>query len=213
MPRPRRQVEASTARAPGRHARRTQAPSRGADIQRPAPQTRLTTRPLSCATLASVPTPAEQLVSRAKTIDYAAVSSVFAGALAAHASAAHRRRRAPAETALDVGQFALATFAVADAIAHERIAHWIRRPFVEDTPDDHGGRAKGEGMRYVIGELLGCSRCVGSWSALGLAALTSASPAAGKAVIGVFAAAGANDLIQAAFKVTTTSADHLADAN
>lgn len=115
------------------------------------------------------------------------------------------------ETALDAGQLALATFAVADAVAHERIAHWIRRPFVEDTPDDHGGGAKGEGMRYVIGELLSCSRCVGSWSALGLATLSSASPVAGRAVVGVFAAAGANDLLQAAFKVTTASADHLAD--
>lgn len=159
-----------------------------------------------------MPTPAEQPLSRAKTIDYAAVSGVFAGALAVHASTAHRRGQAPTQTALDVGQFALATFAIADAIAHERIAHWIRRPFVEDTPDDHGGRAKGQGMRYVIGELLSCSRCVGSWSAPGLAALTSASPAAGKAVVGVFAAAGANDFLQAGFKVATTLPDRLAKA-
>lgn len=137
---------------------------------------------------------------------------MFAGALAVHATAARRRGEPPAETALEVGQFALATFAIADAIAHERIAHWIRRPFVADTPDDHGGRAKGEGMRYVIGELLSCSRCVGSWSALGLAALTVTSPTAGKAVVRVFAAAGANDFLQAAFKVTTEAAERLADA-
>lgn len=116
---------------------------------------------------------------------------------------------APRSTAFDAAQLALATFAVADTIAHERIAHWIRRPFVADTPDDHGGHAKGEGMRYIIGELLSCSRCVGSWSALGLASLRAASPPAGRAVVGVFAAAGANDLLQAAFKATTTAADRL----
>lgn len=152
---------------------------------------------------------AEEPVSRAKTRDYVVISSLFAGALAVHANAAHFRGRAPTETALDASLLALATFAVADAIAHERIAHWIRRPFVADTPDDHGGHAKGEGMRYVIGELLSCSRCVGSWSALGLTALNTASPVAGRAVIGVFAAAGANDFLQAAFKATAATADRL----
>jgi len=153
----------------------------------------------------------EQKVSRAKTGDYAVVMSVFTGAVGLHARAAQRRGQAPTETALDAVLLALATFAVADAIAHERIAHPIREPFVTDTADDHGGQPKGEGMRYVIGELLTCSRCVGSWSALGLASLSAASPLAGKAVIGVFAAAGANDLLQAAFKATTTAADRLAD--
>ena len=151
-------------------------------------------------------------VSHAHTGDYAVVMGVFSGALALHAGSAARRDRVSPETAFDACLLALATFAVADAIAHERIAHWIREPFVTDTADDHGGRAKGEGLRYVIGELLTCSRCVGSWSALGLAGLTVVSPAAGKAVVGVFAAAGANDLLQAAFKTATSAADRRADA-
>ena len=151
-------------------------------------------------------------LSHAHPRDYAAVMGVFSAALALHARSSASRDRVSPDTAFDACSLALATFSVADAIAHERIAHFIRAPFVTDTPDDHGGHAKGEGMRYAIGELLTCSRCVGSWSALGLAGLTVLSPAAGRAVIGVFAAAGANDLLQTAFKVTTSAANRLAAA-
>ncbi len=139
------------------------------------------------------------------------VMSVFTTALAVHAKTVARRRRAPVETPMDAVLLTLATFAIADVVAHERIAHFVREPFVTDTVDDHGGQAKGEGMRFVIGELLTCSRCMGSWSALGLASLSAISPVGGRAVIGVFAAAGANDILQATFKATAAAADRLTD--
>jgi len=49
--------------------------------------------------------------------------------------------------------------------------------------------------------LMGCSRCLGSWSALGLVGLRVASPPAAGAVTTVLAAGGANDFLQAVFRL------------
>lgn len=54
-------------------------------------------------------------------------------------------------------------------------------------------------MRHTIGELLTCTRCVGTWSALALVGLRTASPASGQATATVLALAGTNDLMQSAF--------------
>ena len=52
-------------------------------------------------------------------------------------------------------------------------------------------------MRYAVGELLTCTRCMGAWSALGLVALRLHSPAAGRTVATVLAASAGNDVLQA----------------
>jgi hypothetical protein len=62
-------------------------------------------------------------------------------------------------------------------------------------------------MRYAIGELLTCTRCVGTWSALGLVGLRTASPVAGQATAAVLALSGANDLIQSAFRLLVERAN------
>ena len=71
----------------------------------------------------------------------------------------------------------------------------MRRPFVDElAPEPKGSR-----LRYAMGELLTCTRCTGAWSALGLVALRSHSPAAGRIVTTVLAASAGNDLLEAAF--------------
>ncbi len=54
-------------------------------------------------------------------------------------------------------------------------------------------------MRYAVGELLNCTRCMGAWSALGLVALRLHSPPAGRMVTSVLAASAGNDFLQASF--------------
>lgn len=56
-------------------------------------------------------------------------------------------------------------------------------------------------MRRAIGELLTCTRCVGTWSALGLVGVRAASPAAGRATANVLALAGVNDVMQSGFRL------------
>ena len=96
---------------------------------------------------------------------------------------------------------ALATFTLADVLAKEKISTWLREPFVVESADHKPVGPQGGGMRYAIGELLTCTRCVGTWSALGLVGLRTASPVAGQATAAVLALAGANDLMQCGYRL------------
>lgn len=134
-------------------------------------------------------------------IDYAAINAVFFGLLAAIAAAARSgpERTAAAVDRRDLPMVALATFSLSKVIARERIGVWMREPFVERV--DGQRRPRGRRLRHAVGELVTCTRCVGAWSAAGLVGLRIADPQAGRVVTGVLAASGANDFLQAAFRM------------
>ena len=48
--------------------------------------------------------------------------------------------------------------------------------------DEARRKPKGRRLRYAVGELMTCTRCMGAWSALGLVALRVHSPPAGRTV-------------------------------
>jgi hypothetical protein len=105
---------------------------------------------------------------------------------------------------------ALAVFGLSRIVVHDRVAAWARAPFVdEDAPG--GRRPRGDGLRRSLGELLTCTRCTGVWTAGGLVALRVLAPPPARVVITVFAAAGANDLLQAAFQAVRQGANVLED--
>jgi len=135
--------------------------------------------------------------------DYAALEAVFAAGLAALVALTRRRERdgTLAIPRDELPLLALATFVLADVLAKEKISTWIREPFVEEGADHKPVKPEGQGMRAAIGELMTCTRCIGTWSALGLVALRTASPAAGRATMRVLALAGANDLMQSGFRL------------
>ena len=62
-----------------------------------------------------------------------------------------------------------------------------------------GKRPKGRRLRYAVGELMTCTRCMGAWSALALVGLRLHSPSAGRTVAAVLAASAGNDAFQAGF--------------
>ena len=72
-------------------------------------------------------------------------------------------------------------------------------PFLEE--DVHGRRPRGRRLRYAVGELLNCTRCMGAWSALALVALRLHSPAAGRTATTVLAASGGSDVLHSAFSL------------
>jgi hypothetical protein len=133
-------------------------------------------------------------------VDYAAINLLW-GALVAGLVAATRDRAAddPVEVR-EILPMAAATFALSKAIARERIGSWVREPFVEEND----GRApRGGRFRKTIGELVTCTRCVGTWSALAVVGLRVANPGAGRTVTAILAASAANDWLQAGFKLLT----------
>jgi hypothetical protein len=141
--------------------------------------------------------------------DYALVEAMFAAGLAG-LYVLTRRREAGGERAIPLRELpvlAAATFALADVVAKEKVSTWLREPFVEEDADHKPVRPEGSGLRYTIGELLTCTRCVGTWSALALVGLRTASAPAGRAVSTVLALAGANDVLQSGFRLLAERAN------
>ena len=132
----------------------------------------------------------------ASSSDYAALSAGWAALLGAVLVAARDKGDEPVRPA-EVVPLGLATFALAKLVAKEKVDAWVREPFVEERA---GGREpKGEGLRYAVGELITCTRCVGVWSALGLTALRVTRPREARVVNAVLGASAINDVAQAGF--------------
>jgi hypothetical protein len=140
-----------------------------------------------------------------KPIDYAALSAGYGTLLGALLVAARSREAEPVRPG-ELPVMGLATFALAKLVAKEKVDAWVREPFLDERPDGER-RPKGRGLRYAVGELLSCTRCVGSWSALGLVGLRLLRPREARVVLPVLALAGANDWLQSAFTALCAEAD------
>jgi Protein of unknown function (DUF1360) len=134
--------------------------------------------------------------------DYAAISALYGSLLAGLAYSARERE---AISGAELVPLSAATFALSKLIVHEKVETWLRQPFVEERPE--GKRPRGRRLRYAVGELLNCTRCVGAWSALGLVALRLHSPAAGRTATAVLAASAGNDVLQTAFSLLCARAN------
>ena len=132
--------------------------------------------------------------------DYAALSAIYGALLAGTAVSARGRDPIPNH---ELPALAAASFALSKLVVHEKVESWVRRPFV----DEERRKPKGRRLRYAVGELLTCTRCMGAWSALGLVALRLHSPAAGRTVATVLAASAGNDLLQSSFKAICAHAN------
>jgi hypothetical protein len=128
---------------------------------------------------------------------YATLSAGWSALLGAVLVAARDKGDEPVRAGETV-PIGLATFALAKLVAKEKVESWVREPFVEESPDGLR-RPKGEGLRYAVGELLTCTRCVGTWSALGLVALRVTRPREARVVNAVLGASALNDFGQVAF--------------
>ncbi len=134
--------------------------------------------------------------------DYAVLSATYAAIIAALVI---RERRAGDDRPLRLSELVwngAATFALAQALVHEKIETWIRHPFLEEIGEDQQvaqHTPRGRGLRFAIGELLSCTRCSGAWAALALNGLQIISPPAGRVATRVLAAAAVNDFLETAF--------------
>jgi uncharacterized protein DUF1360 len=129
--------------------------------------------------------------------DYAAISAGWSALLGAVLVAARDKGDEPVRGA-DIVPIGMATFALSKLLAKEKVDVWMREPFVEERPDGRR-RPKGTGLRYAVGELMTCTRCVGIWSALGLTALRVTRPREARVVNAVLGASAVNDVAQAGF--------------
>lgn len=140
--------------------------------------------------------------------DYAALSATY-GTLLGTVVLAAREHGAQPISGRDLPQLGLAAFALSKLIAKEKVESWVREPFL----DEESRRPKGEGMRYAMGELLGCTRCIGAWSSLGLVALRATRPREARVVTAVLATSALNDFLQTGFTLLCARSDATAAAH
>jgi hypothetical protein len=142
---------------------------------------------------------------------YAAIMGTFAGGLVAAGAVANLLGREPREnTALDLAVLSAATFKAARTISRDEVTSFLRDPFVQGHAHEGGEDALETGdLRQAIGELVTCSRCVGTWVAAGLAGTQILAPRFGRLFTWSLAAAGANDFLQASFAALTAKANEL----
>lgn len=142
---------------------------------------------------------------------YAAIAGSFAGLLATAGALARLLDRDPqCQTALDFAVLAAATFKAARTLTHDRVTSPIRAPFVEGEADaEHEQPVREGGLQQAMGELVTCTRCVGTWAAAGLAATQIIAPRFGRLLTWSLGAAAANDFLQAGFTALSDRANEL----
>jgi uncharacterized protein DUF1360 len=145
---------------------------------------------------------------------YATIMGVFAGGLAGAGALARRFDRNPAcQSTLDLVVLSLASFKAARTLANDEVTSFLRQPFVKGEAHEGEDEEPVEGgMEQAIGELVTCSRCVGTWAAAGLAFAQILAPRTGRLLSWSLAAAGANDFLQASFAALTSKANQLEEA-
>jgi hypothetical protein len=140
---------------------------------------------------------------------YATIVGVFAGGLATAGGVARIFRRNPAcQTPLDFVVLSAASFKASRTLARDEVTSFLREPFVRGHAHSGDGEEPVEGgFHQAVGELVTCSRCVGTWAAAGLATTQILAPRFGRLLTWSLAAAGANDFLQAAFAALTSKTE------
>lgn len=142
---------------------------------------------------------------------YAGIMGTFVGGLAAAGGIAKLLGRDPREhTTLDLAVLGLAAFKASRTIARDEVTSFLREPFVEGVAKEGAEDPVESGdLRQAIGELVTCSRCIGTWVAAGIAATQIIAPQFGRLLTWTLATAGANDFLQAGFASLIAKANEL----
>jgi hypothetical protein len=142
---------------------------------------------------------------------YAAIMGTFVAGLAGAGVLAKALGREPERLrGLDLAMLGAATFKAARTISRDEVTSFIRQPFVEGDAHEGADRPVATGdLQQAIGELVTCSRCIGTWAAAGLTVTQELAPRFGRLLTWSLAAAGANDVLQSGFTALTQKSNIL----
>jgi len=142
---------------------------------------------------------------------YAAIVGTFATGIAGAGLLARALGRDPGQQRpIDLAIIGLATFKAARTLARDEVTSFLRDPFVEAEAHEGGEEPVETGdFRQAIGELVTCTRCIGTWAAVGLTTTEVIAPRFGRLLTWTLAAAGANDILQAGFAALTSKSNEL----
>ena len=143
---------------------------------------------------------------------YATIVGTFVAGLGAVGGlAALRDRPAQPYSAIDLAMLGLATFKASRTVARDKVTSFVREPFVEgeayDGEDERPTRETE--LKQALGELVTCTRCIGTWIGAGLASAQVLAPRTGRLLTTVLAAGAVNDFLLAGFSALTSKANEL----
>jgi len=136
------------------------------------------------------------------TGNYAALVAVFNGALVTSLLVRKCLREPLPERVepKDIVLFAVATQKLSRVITKDKVTSAFRAPFTEvegkGGPGEIEERAKGQGLRRAIGELLTCPFCIGTWIASGFIYGYIFTPRVTRVLASIFAVSGLADFLQ-----------------
>ena len=136
---------------------------------------------------------------------YAALTAAFNAAFAGALAAAARSGRLPERVnAGDVVLVGVATHKLSRLITKDRVMAFARAPFTEYQEPGGAGeveeKARGDGFRRAVGELLVCPYCLGLWTSAGMHAGLVFAPRVTRTVASTFTALALADFLQIAYK-------------
>jgi hypothetical protein len=143
---------------------------------------------------------------------YATIVGTFLAGLGAVSGLAAARNRPQQElTAIDLALLGLATFKASRTVARDKVTSFVREPFVEGEAYDGEGEepTHDTDMKQAIGELVTCTRCIGTWIGASLAATQILAPRTGRLLTSVLAAGAVNDFLLAGFTALTNKANQV----
>ena len=143
---------------------------------------------------------------------YAAIMGTFIAGMGAVSGLAAARNRPHFEMApIDLALLGLATFRASQTVARDKVTSFVREPFVEgEAYDGEDEKPTHETeMQQAIGELVTCTRCIGTWIGASLASVQILAPRTGRLLTSVLAAGAVNDFLLAGFSALTAKANEL----
>ena len=136
---------------------------------------------------------------------YAGLTTAFNAAFAGVLAAAARSGRLPERIEPgDVVLVGIATHKLSRLVTKDKVMAFARAPFTEYHEQGGAGeveeRARGDGLRKAIGELLVCPYCLGLWTSAGMHAGLIFAPRVTRTVASTFTALALADFLQIAYK-------------
>ena len=136
---------------------------------------------------------------------YAALATVFNAGFAGALIAAKRSRRLPERLETrDALLLGTASHKLSRLVAKDKVTAFLRAPFTEyqgrGGPAEVEERARGEGARRAIGELLICPYCLGLWASGAFHVGLLYAPRTTRVVASTLTALTVSDFLQIAYK-------------
>lgn len=147
----------------------------------------------------------DENAERQQRLTYTALTGTFFALFAAFNLLTRRRGKGKEEEAplkpFDLALLGLSSYRMGRLVSYDLVMQPYRAPFTETVPDPTGAgdtvQPRGSGWRRVVGELISCPICVGTWISAILTYSLEIAPRPTRALLTIMSATGLAELVNA----------------